>query len=239
MPRCRAGHVTAAVNAQRAARERAERARAEANGYGGPDTLEMARPPEVRIPLDSGWPEATGSVHHSPGLALRRRCGDGAAFTPINERSEKDLPTDRSVSRYGVCAPVVLLFRCFGKVIDLLNSVAVQTLLYVLFVALFQLMTDTIRLKEEYHFDKFIADTFLENHFDSSHNTFQTIRRVGDIYEWGNNVLIPGLFANAGPCASAVGATAAFVSAADRPTPTNLTHAMLVKGCNDDAWRGD
>ena len=52
----------------------------------------------------------------------------------------------------------------------------------------------------------------------------------------GNTVLIPGLFANAGPCAAAVGATGAFASATDRPTPTNFSRAMLLKGCNDDAW---
>lgn len=33
-----------------------------------------------------------------------------------------------------------------------------------------------------------IADTFIDNHFDSSHNTFNSIRRTADIYEWGNNV---------------------------------------------------
>ena len=67
-----------------------------------------------------------------------------------------------------------------------------------------------------------ITDTFIENHFDSSHNTFETVRRPADIYEWGNNVLWPGFFANMGPCNSYVG------------QPNNVD----VKGCNDDAWPG-
>ena len=79
-------------------------------------------------------------------------------------------------------------------------------------------ITDTLRSKEEFHFDKMLADTFLDNTFDPALNTFQSIRRVADIYEWGNNVLLPGLFANAGPCAARVGATGAFASATDRPT---------------------
>ena len=81
-----------------------------------------------------------------------------------------------------------------------------------------------------------VMDRFVENHFDSSHNTFESIRRPADFYEWGNNVLIPGLFANAGPCAANVGATGAFASATDRPTATDFAAAMSAKGCNDDAW---
>ena len=38
-----------------------------------------------------------------------------------------------------------------------------------------------------------------ENHFDSSHNVFEDIRRTADIYEWGNYVLWPGLLGNMGP----------------------------------------
>ena len=63
-------------------------------------------------------------------------------------------------------------------------------------------------------------DRLVDNDFDHNHNTYMTIRRHGDIYEWGNNVLWPGLFADAGPCNQAVG----------------LVNTYLVKGCNDDAW---
>ena len=63
-------------------------------------------------------------------------------------------------------------------------------------------------------------DRFVENHFDSSHNTFESIRRIADIYEWGNNVLWPGFFGDMGPCNEYVG----------------LPNSHLHKGCNDDAW---
>ena len=60
-------------------------------------------------------------------------------------------------------------------------------------------------VKEEYFFDRAIADMLIENHFDSSHNTFESIRRVADIWEWGNTVVWPGFFANLGPCDGALG----------------------------------
>ena len=109
------------------------------------------------------------------------------------------------------------VWRCGGGVLWLLNTVTLQTILYFLFVAAFQLLTESLRMKEEYFFDRVIVDTFLSNHFDASHNTFESVRRVADIWEWGNNVLWPGLLGNAGPCdADGVG---------DNP-----------KACNDDAW---
>ena len=33
--------------------------------------------------------------------------------------------------------------------------------------------------------DKHVMDRIVDNHFDSSHNTFESVRRVADIYEWG------------------------------------------------------
>ena len=109
------------------------------------------------------------------------------------------------------------VWRCGRGALWLLNTVTLQTILYFLFVAAFQLLTESLRMKEEYFFDRVIVDTFLSNHFDASHNTFESVRRVADIWEWGNNVLWPGLLGNAGPCdADRVG---------DNP-----------KACNDDAW---
>ena len=128
------------------------------------------------------------------------------------------------------------LWRFLGHASTIANSVILQTALYVSYVAIFQLLTETLRLKEEYHFDKLIADTFIDNYFDSAHNTFQSMRRPADFYEWGNNVLIPGLFSNAGPCAREVGAAGHFSSATSRSAPTDVAGAMLAKGCNDDAW---
>ena len=65
-----------------------------------------------------------------------------------------------------------------------------------------------------------VMDKFVTTPFDSQHNTFETIRRVADIYEWGNQVLWPGFFGDAGPCNPFVG----------------LPNTLQNKGCNDDAW---
>ena len=103
-------------------------------------------------------------------------------------------------------------------ILSILDSITVQTILYIAFVYLFQNLTDSMRMTEEYYVDKHVMDRIVENHFDSSHNTFNSIRRTADIWEWGNNVLIPGLFADMGPCTAAVGSLAA------------------AKACNDMAW---
>ena len=108
--------------------------------------------------------------------------------------------------------------RVVGRVAGVLNNVALQTVLYMLFVVIFQTLAQTLRLPAEYHLDKHVMDRLVENHFDSSHNTFETVRRVADIYEWGNNVLWPGLFSDQGPCHGYVG------------------HPSREKTCNDDAW---
>ena len=85
-------------------------------------------------------------------------------------------------------------------VVQVLNSTTLQTILYIAFVAVFQTLTETMRNpKHEYYFDKMLGDTILENHFDSSHNYFSDIRRIADVWEWGNTVLLSGMLANAGP----------------------------------------
>ena len=87
-------------------------------------------------------------------------------------------------------------------IVDFCNSTTVQTLLYAAFVFVFQMLTETLRNpKLEFFFDKMFKDTIIDNHFDSSHNTFEDVRRIADIYEWGNYVLWPGLFGNLGPFA--------------------------------------
>ena len=77
--------------------------------------------------------------------------------------------------------PETLLRRVAG----VLNSVYPQTALYIIFVFVFQSLTQCFRKPEEFLLDKHVMDRIVENHFDSSHNTFESIRRVADIYEWG------------------------------------------------------
>ena len=86
------------------------------------------------------------------------------------------------------------------KAIDFIGSLPVQTFLYFFFVIIFQLLAYTVREPLELYFSNRIQADFIRKPFDSSHNCFNDIRRQADIYEWGNNVLWPGLFADMGPC---------------------------------------
>ena len=110
--------------------------------------------------------------------------------------------------------PETLLRRVAG----VLNSVYPQTALYIIFVFVFQSLTQCFRKPEEFLLDKHVMDRIVENHFDSSHNTFESVRRVADIWEWGNTVLWPGLFGDLGPCQDYVG------------------NPSVTKSCVDDAW---
>jgi hypothetical protein len=108
--------------------------------------------------------------------------------------------------------------RMMIRIAAVLNSNWLQTLLYLIFVILFQSLAQTMRIPQEYLVDKHVMDRLIDNDFDSSHNTFNDVRRIPDIYEWGNNVLWPGLFADLGPCGDPIGS---------RASP---------KACQDDVW---
>lgn len=110
--------------------------------------------------------------------------------------------------------------RWTKNVFNVLNSLSLQACLYLVFVIVFQNLAGTMRRREEYYMTMHVMDKFVTTPFDSQHNTFETIRRVADIYEWGNQVLWPGFFGDAGPCNPFVG----------------LPNTLLNKGCNDDAW---
>ena len=103
-------------------------------------------------------------------------------------------------------------------IIETVNSNGLQAILYVTFVTIFQMLATSMRHSNEYMFDKAVMARLVDNHFDTAHNTFSTIRRVADVYEWGNRVLWPGLFGDFGPCDDNVGSQR-----------TN-------KSCIDDAW---
>ena len=113
------------------------------------------------------------------------------------------------------------VMNAYYKTMDVVNSMSFQVAIYLVFVLLFQLLGGAMRMPQEFYIDKHVMDRIVENHFDGSHNTFESVRRIADIYEWGNNVLIPGLFADMGPCDS------------QQHTQQNV---RAVKTCNDDAW---
>lgn len=76
-----------------------------------------------------------------------------------------------------------VLLRTWNKIVKITQTNTYQCIAYFVFVAVFQVMLESLRMKEEYFLDKMVTDTFLENHFDGSHNSFETIRRVPDIWE--------------------------------------------------------
>jgi len=172
---------------------------------------------EIDELFDSLDPDGSGSIEYDElrdlleSEANRKELPQSPLLARHDDDSGPPVPKGRcGRARHGACG-------CAKRLLDFLNTVTLQTLLYFMFVCTFQLLTESLRLKEEYFLDRTIADTFIENHFDSSHNTFESVRRTADIWEWGNNVLWPGLFGNAGPCdGDRVGTSA--------------------KTCNDDAW---
>ena len=87
--------------------------------------------------------------------------------------------------------------KYFHKAIDFLDQLWLQTSLYVVFLLAFQSLTGTMRHPEEFYLDRHISNTFIDNTFDGNHNRLKDIRRISDIWEWCNTVLVPGLFSNA------------------------------------------
>ena len=78
------------------------------------------------------------------------------------------------------------------------------------------LSLSTMRKPEEFYFDKHVMDRIVENHFDSSHNTFESVRRVGDIQS---------------------GATPSCAGPLRRPGPCNDVGYRTTNGaCEDDVW---
>jgi len=118
---------------------------------------------------------------------------------------------------------------------SLVNTTACQTMLYLAFVIVFQLLTETLRLKEEYYLDKMFSETFLKPdvEIETQGVTFESIRRPADFYEFMNHIFIAGLMSNAGPFCGDVGPPGSFRSW------SLLGSADLVGfkgGCNDDTW---
>ena len=110
-----------------------------------------------------------------------------------------------------------------------INTTTVQTLMYFAIVIIFQLLTESLRLREEYYLDKAVNDQLLKNAFDQDLNRFGDIRRVADVYEWGNHVLWPGLLGNMPSNCGDIGLPGRFRSAEGwAAEPTNLSHHICI-----------
>jgi len=139
------------------------------------------------------------------------------------EAAAKAKADEEELARLAARGPLLVIWEAF---VDFVNKPAVQCILYFAFVYVFQNLTACMRVRTEFYIDKHVMDRIIENHFDSSHNTFESIRRVADIYEWGNNVLWPGLMGDLGPCdGDRVGSTAMIGSG-----------APYAKQCVDEVW---
>ena len=143
-----------------------------------------------------------------------------AELATAQAEAAKKLADEKALAQYNLDNPIKAKVNLF---LDFCNNLHVQTILYLVFVLIFQCLTSTMRKTEEFYVDKIMMDRIVENHFDSSHNTLESVRRIADIYEWGNTVLWPGLFADLGPCdGDNIGSR-----------PGGAAHT---KTCNDETW---
>ena len=127
--------------------------------------------------------------------------------------------------------------RVFSLFSWFLNLKAVQICLYLLFVLMFQNLTETMRLPAEYLLDKHFVDTFLEGKFDpNNQDRFVDIRRQHELWEWGNTVLWPGFLGNSDAnCVYDVGGRFN-ASVMNVSTPPLEPSEWDADSCNDDVW---
>ena len=97
-----------------------------------------------------------------------------------------------------------------------------------------QALTESLRLKEEFYLDDAITTSFVSNTFGEHHFSLSTIRRHPDVWEWGNQVLWPGLLGDSGPGCGTVGRGGHFNSSLDGHGPSDISGAK--GGCNDNSW---
>ena len=85
--------------------------------------------------------------------------------------------------------------RATAKVYSFLAHDATQMALYILMIVLFQLIGNNLRNSSEYFTTKYITDVLLEAPFTEGNpdDMFMGIGEISDIYDWGDNVLWPGL----------------------------------------------
>ncbi|KOO22682.1 hypothetical protein Ctob_007798, partial [Chrysochromulina tobinii] len=114
---------------------------------------------------------------------------------------------------------------------------AVQTTLYLLFVLMFQNLSETLRLPAEYLLDKQFVDTFLEGKFDpNNQDRFVDIRRQHELWEWGNTVLWPGFLGNSDAYCVYDEGGRFNSSVMNVSTPPLRPSEWDADSCNDDVW---
>ena len=148
------------------------------------------------------------------------------------ERKQKaELAASADLQANQVRPPVERLVCSAWAVI---NSTACQSLLYACVVIVFQLLTYSLRMREEIYLDQSFEESILDNKYDSQLNRFEDIRREADIYTWGNRVLWPGLFFDADAACGDVGSAGIFNSSSSGGGGGSA--ALVQGGCNDATW---
>ena len=92
--------------------------------------------------------------------------------------------------------------KSVGLFYRIISHDATQMLMYVLYIILFQLKTTEMRRSSEYFTTKYINDVLLEAPFSEWENPedmFMGIGEVGEVYDFVDNVLWPGLFQDTYP----------------------------------------
>ena len=115
-----------------------------------------------------------------------------------------------------------------------LSNFYFQGLTFCIFIAILFYKSMVLCSQQEFLFHKMVQDTLFTNTFDSALNSFYSIRRVSDVWEWGAVVLWPGLLGNAGPCGT-MGVELGFRSS-QSAVMQNVTAALSLKGCMDHSW---
>ena len=99
--------------------------------------------------------------------------------------------------------------RCVLRAFNFLSHDLTQFAVYVVYIYMFQLMTNYLRDSAEHFNNKYIADVLLEEPFGGTHSlnpedTFHGVAQVSDIYDWHDNVLWPALLKDELPDGSAL-----------------------------------
>jgi len=158
--------------------------------------------------------------------------GDGSGSIDLEELKEL-LDNTPPLEGPPPSPPRAWPIRICSMVYQFFASTAVQTFIYFIFVLVFQMLLDCLRMKQEYFLDKALSDKFIDNHYDKHLNSFKSMRRIPEIWEWGNDVLLPGLLGNNGPDCGDVGLAGYFNSS----TSGNASSDLSFKGgCNDHVW---
>ena len=118
----------------------------------GQENLRLASGPRSAMPCCAGaiaaqqariGAEKRHQDEHGGGWKVVK---DGAAPAP----AEEEEPFEETRKK----GPKAILLRICNGILDFLNSTALQTTAYLIFVLVFQTLTESMRKKEEYYFDR-------------------------------------------------------------------------------------